>query len=133
MSKPTNHFKNQYRTAAKRPSHRISPPEIKTIQDEPDLVSEAHADMTFDEQKDLILSILVSYFLEDGLDNLGSYLLHVRFDISAIRKPLDLRDAWVAHYRIKPGLYDTERAIEDLITWPPIAAYIAELEADKKV
>ena len=37
----------------------------------------------------------------------------------------------LAHYRIGPGLYDLERVGQDFARWPPIAAHIAELQAEK--
>ena len=35
----------------------------------------------------------------------------------------------LGHYRVKKGCYDIDRAANDLATFPPVAAHIAELEA----
>lgn len=75
--------------------------------------------------KDILAGILVDFMQED-LENLGGYLKHCGFDIGAIEKSRDLLDAWIGHYRIGQGTYDTDRALLDLTTWPPIARRIFE-------
>lgn len=80
------------------------------------------------EAKAILASILVD-FLEGNLDNLGDYLKHCGFDIGAISKPRELLDAWVGHYRIDQGTYDTDGALLDITTWPPIARRIFELQS----
>jgi len=67
-------------------------------------------------QKGLIYNIL-NMALED-LDHLGPYLDHIGFDIAAIRHPGDLHVAFLGHYRIRPGVYDVERAHQDLLNYP---------------
>ena len=62
------------------------------------------------EAKALIVSILVN-FIEENPDDWGRYLEHCGFDIGAIEKPRGLPDAWVAHYRIGQGTYDSEGAL----------------------
>lgn len=79
-----------------------------------------------------ILAGILADFAETDLDNLGDYLKHCGFDIGAISKPRDLLDAWVGHYRIGQGTYDTDRALLDLTTWPPIARRIFELLQEKQ-
>lgn len=88
--------------------------------------------MTTDEQKDLILGILVFSFLEDGIEHLGSYAKHVGFDLTALSDPENLLDAWLGHYRIKPGVYDIDRAFNDFVTWPIIANRVAEITAERR-
>ena len=56
-----------------------------------------------------------------------SFLDHVGFDLSVIRNVRELPAAFVAKYRLKSGQYDLDRAANDLATWPPVAARIAEL------
>jgi hypothetical protein len=75
-------------------------------------------------QRNLILSILYDFLEEDSIGQLGCWVAHVGFDLNAIRYPADLPAAWLAHYRHGRG-YDVERALNDLVTWPPIAEQIA--------
>ena len=82
-----------------------------------------------DQAKDLIVGILLE-FLEGG--DWPEYLTHSGFDFGAIDKAEDLLPAWLGHYRIGQGTYDTDRATMDLATWPPIARRIFELQADKR-
>ena len=62
---------------------------------------------------------------DDG--DLLSLLDHIGFDFRAISNVLELPAAIVAKYRLKTGKYDLDRAANDLATWPPVAARIAEL------
>ena len=84
-----------------------------------------------DEQKNIIVGILLDFLQDEDAENLGSYLRHVGFDVRAVPDTAALPAAWAAHYRVKQGIYDVERAINDLATWPPIAARIAELRAER--
>lgn len=79
------------------------------------------------EAKALIVSILVD-FLQNDLDDLGDYLAHCGFDIGATETPRELLDAWQGFYRIGQGTYDTDRALSDLTSWPPIARRMFELQ-----
>jgi len=81
------------------------------------------AALTLQEQKDVIISILVN-FADDG-DRLIAYLDHIGFDLGALTSPHDLGDAVLGHYRIKAGRYDVDRACNDFASWPPIAAEIS--------
>jgi hypothetical protein len=80
-----------------------------------------------DEAKDLLAGILVD-FAEYDLPNLGRYLEHVGFDAGAISTSGELLPAWLGHYRIGQGTYDTDRAAKDLLTWPPIARHVFEMQ-----
>lgn len=82
-----------------------------------------------EEQKSLILGILAD-FLEE-IDDLEGYAKHVGFDFAVLRRPEDLIDAWLAHYRVRRGEYDVDRALEDLTTWPPIARRIEFLRQEQ--
>ncbi len=76
------------------------------------------------EQRGVILSILIDFLEPESIGQLGSWIAHVGFDLKAIRYPADLPAAWLAHYRQGRG-YNVERALNDLVTWPPIARQIA--------
>jgi len=84
-----------------------------------------------DEAKALLTSIL-SDFLENDLDNLGAYINHVGFDVDAITDAPELLPAWLGHYRIGQGTYDTDRATMDLLTWPPVAKQVFEQQQANK-
>lgn len=66
-------------------------------------------------------------FAESGADGIGGYLQHIGFDLTAISSTDELLPAFLGHYRIGQGTYDTDRAARDLLTWPPIAAHIFDL------
>lgn len=78
------------------------------------------------EQRGLILSILCDFLEDDRIADFSDWIDHVGFDLTALRYPSDLAAAWLAHYRRGRG-YDVDRALNDLLTWPPIAAHIAHL------
>lgn len=64
-------------------------------------------------------------------DEWPEYLIHVGFDVGALTDAKDLLPAWIGHYRIGQGTYDTDRAAMDLATWPPISRRIFELQQEK--
>lgn len=99
----------------------------KKVKAERKLEPEA-APMSTEEQKATILSVLVD-FCEDSVDDMFAYMEHVGFDAASLKSANDLPPAWCAFYRIRGGVYDVERAFQDLATWPPIAARIAYLRA----
>ncbi|WP_156215180.1 hypothetical protein [Pseudorhodobacter antarcticus] len=84
------------------------------------------------DQRSMILSILCDFLEEDRIADLGDWLDHAGFDLTAIRYPADLPAAWVAHYR-NGRSYDVDRALNDLLAWPPIAAEIAFLSKQSQV
>lgn len=84
------------------------------------------------EQAQMIVTLLVDLCEPDAIDQLGAYFEHVRFDLSALRRPQDLIAAWLGHYRIRQGKYDVERAFNDLATFPPIAAEITRLQKNQR-
>ena len=80
--------------------------------------------ITPEEQRGLILGIFEDF--ADDADDLVKYITHVGIDISALSKTRDLPDLILAHYRIKRGCFDVDRATKDLLTWPPIARAVFE-------
>jgi len=90
------------------------------------------AGLTSQEQRNLILSFL-DFAESDDDGDLLSFLDHVGFDLRAISDVRELPAAFVAKYRLKTGKYDLNRAVNDLVTWSPIAARIEELtQAEQK-
>ncbi|CAN1577316.1 hypothetical protein MCELHM10_04116 [Paracoccaceae bacterium] len=86
--------------------------------------------MTVRHQCDLILSILCDVLEKDDAIHLGKWFDHVGFDPTALRHNSDLMQAWLGHYR-SGRRYDVDRALNDLISWPPIADRIATLSKEK--
>lgn len=76
------------------------------------------------EQASMIVALLADFCEPEMIDQLGDYVQHVGFDLSALGRPQDLTAAWLGHYRIRQGVYDVERAFNDLATYPPIASEI---------
>ncbi len=76
------------------------------------------------EQKDLILYFLAMVVTDP--DSVGAYSRHVGFDVDAVRSADEFEKGWLAHYCLKRGQYDVDRAARDALTWPPIARYIEE-------
>jgi hypothetical protein len=68
-----------------------------------------------DEAKDLIAGILLN-FADGGGDNLTKYLHHAGFDIGAISSTAELLPAWLGHHGIGQGTFDTDRALNDMLT-----------------
>ena len=86
------------------------------------------APMSTEDQRDMILNILVDMMSDD----FGEYIRHVGFDIRGIGDPKNFIAAWLGHYRLGEGTYDVDRALMDLTTWPPISRRIFELQAEKR-
>jgi hypothetical protein len=82
------------------------------------------------EQRNLILN---TFFDEDDDGERFLALIdHAGIDLSAAGGDVRRIPAVIlGHYRIKKGCYDIDRAANDLLTYPPAAARIAELEAQK--
>lgn len=76
------------------------------------------------EQADMIVALLADFCEPEMIDQLGDYLQYVGFDLAALGRPQDLTAAWLGHYRIRQGVYDVERAFNDLASYPPIASEI---------
>ncbi len=70
-------------------------------------------------------------FVEDDAGNVLAYLEHVGFDLEGLQDTKELLPAWLGHYRLGQGTYDTDRALMDFTTWPPISREIFRLLAEK--
>jgi hypothetical protein len=86
------------------------------------------------EQRNMILA---TFFDFDGDDDDGERMLelidHCRIDVSACNGDVrQLPKVILGHYRVSRGHYDLDRVARDLLTYPPIAARIKELEAQKR-
>jgi len=83
-------------------------------------------------QRDMILAM---FFGEDDRD--GEMFLalvdHCGIDLAACHGDVkQIPNVIAAHYRLAQGRYDIDRAAHDLLTFPPVAARIKELEAQKR-
>lgn len=101
----------------------------------PNVIDEA-TDLTTEQQKGLICGILADFAADPDVEVLFKYLRHCGLPLMALSSADDIVPAFLGLYRIRPGLYDVDRACSHLLFWPPIAARIAELteeaEAEKK-
>lgn len=95
----------------------------------PDLIDET-ADLTTEQQKALICGILADFAADPDVEVLFKYLRHCGLPVMALTSAHDIVPAFLGLYRIRPGLYDVDRACSDLYFWPPIFARIAELAAE---
>lgn len=89
-----------------------------------------HPELSRQEQENIILNILDDFCTD--ADTLFRYLDHARFDIGSISHAREIPVAFLGHYRIKAGVYDVDRACNDLATWPPIAALIVEMRREQR-
>jgi hypothetical protein len=93
-------------------------------------MEDGNDDLTLDQQKDLILSILFDF--AEG-DDLLAYMKHVGFDLGSILQVNELPTAWLGHYRVKKGVYDVNRACNDLSEFPLIASAIVRGLNEKRM
>uniref|UniRef100_UPI00260F8903 hypothetical protein n=1 Tax=uncultured Paracoccus sp. TaxID=189685 RepID=UPI00260F8903 len=84
--------------------------------------------LSSEEQKNLICGILEDLATDSNVELLCAYLRHCGLPLQTLRSASDIVPTFLNHYRIQPGLYDVERAWEDLRWWPPIAERIAKLD-----
>jgi hypothetical protein len=80
------------------------------------------SEVSSDEARGIILGIYAEFAQRP--EELFDYFEHAGFDASVILFARDLPAAWLGFYRVKPGVYDLDAALDDLHTWPPIAAEI---------
>ena len=71
-------------------------------------------------------------FAGQGEDDLAEYLFHVGIPPEAISAAGDVQSAILKHYRRRGGKYDIDTAAADLLSWPPIAARVKELKAERR-
>ena len=79
------------------------------------------------DQRTLILDM---FFDGDDPENFLALIEHTGIDLAAAGGDVSrVPHVILGHYRVKKGCYDIDRAATDLATFPPVADYIAELEA----
>lgn len=84
------------------------------------------------EQRNMILAMFFSEGDDDGTRFLA-LVDHCGIDLSACHGDVtQIPNVIAAHYRLAQGRYDIDRAADDLLTYPPVAARIKELEAQKR-
>jgi hypothetical protein len=118
MSKASNSRKSVGQNRAKPGNAQSGPPTEQS--------------MSAEDQKDLILGILISFLEDEETANFEDYIRHTGFDLGAINRSQELAAAWLGHYRIRQGAYGVDRACNDLATWPPIARRIFELQREER-
>jgi hypothetical protein len=83
------------------------------------------------EQRNMILAMFFSEGDDDG-EGFLALVDHCGIDLAACHGDVrQIPNVIAGHYRIKKGCYDIDRDANDLLTYPPVAARIAELEAQK--
>lgn len=92
----------------------------------------SNAVLSSEEQKNLICGILADFAADPDVEVLLAYLRHCGLPLTALHSAKDVLPAFLGLYRIRPGLYDVERACMDLRFWPPVAARVAELMAEEE-
>jgi hypothetical protein len=85
-----------------------------------------------EQKRDMILAM----FFSDSDDDSTRFLAlvdHCGIDLTACDGDVkQIPNVIAAHYRLAQGRYDIDRAAHDLLTYPPVAARIKELEAEKR-
>jgi len=80
-------------------------------------------------------AMILAMFFDDGDDNGEGFLAlidHCGIDLAACNGDVkQIPNVIAGHYRLAHGRYDIDRAANDLLTFPPVAARIAELDAQK--
>jgi hypothetical protein len=87
------------------------------------------------EQRSMIHATFFGYDDDDDDDGERFIALidHCGIDLAACRGDVkQIPNVILAHYRIGRGRYDLDRVARDLLSYPPIAARIEELEAEKR-
>jgi hypothetical protein len=80
--------------------------------------------------KGQVLAVFADYAAHD-VEQLVDFLYHCQIDLEPFRaKKAELPDIIAAHFYIRPGVYDIDRLAELLVTFPPMAAQIREMEAE---
>ena len=81
--------------------------------------------------REQVLVVFADY-AEHDVEQLVEFLQHCQIDLEPyLAKKAELPDIIAAHFYVRPGVYDIARLGELLATFPPIAARIRELEAEK--
>ena len=105
-----------------------------TVNRTTNIVHDQSEGLSAQDQRNLICGILSDFAAHPDVGVLFAYLRHCGLPITAIRSAQDIVPAFLALYRVRPGVYDVDRACEDLRLWPPIAERIRQLthEADDR-
>ena len=90
--------------------------------------AERKAELTPADQNNMILNM---FFDEDNdADGFLALIKHCRIDLAACDGDTkQIPNVIAAHYRLAKGRYDIDRAANDLLTFPTIAAAIKERQA----
>ena len=71
-------------------------------------------------------------YAEQDVDKLFAFLQHCKIDLAPLSDTTaQLPDLIASHFYLRPGVYDIERLGQLFATFPPVAARIRELEAEK--
>lgn len=83
------------------------------------------------DQREQVLAVFADY-AEHHVDRLFDFLQHCQIDLEPfLRKSAKLPDVIASHFYLRPGVYDIDRLGHLLATFPPIAARLREIEAEK--
>jgi hypothetical protein len=81
--------------------------------------------------REQILAVFADY-AEHDVNKLSDFLQHCQIDLEPVlNKSAELPDVIASHFYLRPGVYDLDRLAHLLATFPPIAARIREIEAEK--
>jgi hypothetical protein len=84
-----------------------------------------------EDQREQVLAVFADY-AEHDVDRLFEFLQHCQIDLEPLSdKKAQLDNVIAAHFYVRPGVYDIARLGCLLATFPPIAARIRELEAER--
>jgi hypothetical protein len=81
---------------------------------------------------DQVLAVFRDFYDQDEI-KFAEYLVHCRIeDLQTVEDGESFDTRILAHYRIKPGIYDPEAVAQDLLRWPEIAAYVAKCKREQR-
>ena len=87
---------------------------------------------TAEEQRALVMAMFLDSAGDDNGERVLALIDHCGIDLAACNGDVkQVPNVIAAHYRVGRG-YDIDRAAHDLLTYPPVAARIEELEAQKR-
>src|SRR6476619_4413177 len=82
------------------------------------------------DQRGQVLAVFANY--APDVDKLFAFLRHCEIDLEPLAdKPTELADLILSHFYVRPGVYDIDRLGHLLATFPPIAARIREIQAER--
>lgn len=85
-------------------------------------------------QKRLVLGPWVDALEAGGMPEVIEYAVHVGIDLKPVEAGLvSLHDTVLAHYKSGRRKYNIDQAARDLAAYPPVAARIAELTAQRSL